>query len=133
MSKEKTIFSLENDFEKIGNKYDKNRLNISFNRVAFIFFTFVLVLFIFSLKALYLTGKKLPENSIGSSKNENKIFEILNKKIIIPSAEEIKKNPPSRSAKLRYVRKVKESANFEEFLSKFKNLIEIENIGKKLC
>lgn len=68
-----------------------------------------------------------------SSKNENKIFEILNKKVIIPSAEEIKKNPPSRSAKLRYVRKIKEGANFEEFLLKFKNLLEIENIGKKLC
>jgi len=37
MSKEKTIFSLENDFEKLGSKYDKNKLNISFNRAAFIF------------------------------------------------------------------------------------------------
>ena len=80
----------------------------------------------------YSEDKKV-SRYLPSSKNENKIFEILNKKIIIPSAEEIKKNPPSRSAKLRYVRKVKESANFEEFLSKFKNLIEIENIGKKLC
>jgi|TARA_B100000929_G_scaffold218283_1_gene174939 cell division protein FtsI (penicillin-binding protein 3) len=70
MSKEKTIFSLENDFEKLGSKYDKNKLNISFNRTAFIFFTFVLVLFIFSLKAFYLTGKKLPENSIVNSKKE---------------------------------------------------------------
>jgi len=70
MIKENSVFSLENDFEKLGSKYDKNKLNISFNRTAFIFFTFVLVLFIFSLKALYLTGKKLPENSIGSSKKE---------------------------------------------------------------
>ena len=70
MSKEKTIFSLENDFEKLGNKYDKNKLNISFNRVAFIFFTFVIVLFIFSIKAFYLTAKKLPENGIVGSKKE---------------------------------------------------------------
>ena len=70
MSKEKTIFSLENDFEKLGSKYDKNKLNISFNRVAFIFFIFVLVLFIFSLKAFYLTGKKLTKNSIFNSKKE---------------------------------------------------------------
>jgi len=70
MSKEKTIFSLENDFEKLGSKYDKNKLNISFNRAAFIFFIFVLVLFIFSLKAFYLTGKKLPKNSIFNSKKE---------------------------------------------------------------
>ena len=70
MSKEKTIFSLENDFEKLWKKYDKNKLNISFNRVAFIFFTFVIVLFIFSIKAFYLTAKKLPENSIVNSKKE---------------------------------------------------------------
>ena len=70
MSKEKTIFNLENDFDKLGNKYDKNKLNISFNRAAFIFFTFIIVLFIFSLKAFYLTGKKLTENSIVNSKKE---------------------------------------------------------------
>ncbi len=68
-----------------------------------------------------------------SQKNENKIFKILNKKPIIPSNEEIKKNPPSRSAKLRYAKKISEGANFEEFLLKFKDLLEIENIGKKLC
>ena len=59
----------ENNFDELSSKYNKNKLNISFNRVAFIFFTFVLVLFIFSLKAFYLTGKKLPEkNIVGSSK-----------------------------------------------------------------
>jgi len=46
--------------------------------------------------------------------------------------QEIQKNPPSRSAKLRYVKKIKDDANFDEFLSKFKNLLEIENIGRKL-
>ena len=80
----------------------------------------------------YSEDKKV-SRYLPSSKNENKIFEILNKKAITPSIEEIKKNPSSRSAKLRYVRKIKEGANFEEFLLKFKNLIEIENIGKKIC
>ena len=80
----------------------------------------------------YAEDKKI-SRYLPSSKNENKIFEILNKKVIVPSTEEIKKNPPSRSAKLRYVRKIKEGANFDEFLLKFKNLIEIESIGKKLC
>ena len=64
MSNEKNFFSLENDFDKFGSKYDKNKLNISFNRSAFIFFIFVIVLFIFSLKAFYVAGKKLPENKI---------------------------------------------------------------------
>ena len=70
MSSKKNFFSFENDFGKLESKYDKNKLNISFNRVAFIFFTFVLVLSIFSLKAFYLTGKQLPENSIVNSKKE---------------------------------------------------------------
>ena len=67
------------------------------------------------------------------STNVNKIFETIKKKPITPSLEEIKLNPSSRSAKLRYVKKIKEGGNFEEFLLKFKNLLEIENIGKKLC
>jgi len=70
MNKEKIFFGNENDFVKLSDKYDKNKLNISFNRIAFIFFTFILVLFIFSLKAVYLTGKKLPQNNIISSKKE---------------------------------------------------------------
>ncbi len=61
MSSENNLFSFENDFDKDAGKYDKNKLIISFNRVAFIFFVFVIILFIFSLKAFYLTGKKLPE------------------------------------------------------------------------
>ena len=70
MSSGENFTSFENDFEKLGNKYDKNKLNISFNRAAFIFFTFVLVLFIFSLKAFYLTGKQLATNSLANSKKE---------------------------------------------------------------
>ena len=79
----------------------------------------------------YSEDKKV-SRYLPSSQNLNKIFELLNKKPIIPSASEIKKNPPSRSAKLRYAKKIKEGANFDEFLIKFKNLLEIESIGKKL-
>ena len=70
MNRDSKFFSFENDFDKLENKYNKNKLNISFNRVAFIFFSFVLVLLIFSLKAFYLTSKELPENSSLGSKNE---------------------------------------------------------------
>ncbi len=70
MSSENNFFSFENDFNKLSSKYDKNKLNISFNRVAFIFFIFALVLLIFSLKAFYLTGKKLNDNNIVGSKKE---------------------------------------------------------------
>ena len=80
----------------------------------------------------YSEDKKV-SRYLPNTKNVNKVFEIWNKKIIKPSFEEIRKNPSSRSAKLRCVKKIKDGGNFEEFLLKFKNLLEIENIGKKLC
>jgi 16S rRNA (cytosine1402-N4)-methyltransferase len=67
--------------------------------------------------------------------NEKKInlFKSINKKPIIPSPNEIKENPPSRSAKLRYVIKNEEFYDFEtDILDKFKDLIEIENFSNKL-
>ena len=86
MSSGENFTSFENDFEKLGNKYDKNKLNISFNRAAFIFFTFILVLFIFSLKAFYLTGKQLPSNSLINSKKSSAIslnFFLSDKKLSV--------------------------------------------------
>ncbi len=79
----------------------------------------------------YSEDKKV-SRYLPSSKNLNKLFQVINKKPIVPSDDEIKKNPSSRSAKLRYVKKVKEDANFDEFILKFKHLLDIENIGKKL-
>ena len=70
MNRENNFANLDNDFDKLGTKYDYNKLNISFNRVVFIFFIFVLIVLIFSLKAFYLTGKNLPKNSIVGSKKE---------------------------------------------------------------
>ena len=61
------------------------------------------------------------------------LFRIDKKKPIIPSLKELKENPPSRSAKLRYVIKKDDFYKFEtDILKKFKYLIEIENFGKKL-
>ncbi|MCQ2958157.1 MAG: 16S rRNA (cytosine(1402)-N(4))-methyltransferase RsmH [Candidatus Gastranaerophilales bacterium] len=47
------------------------------------------------------TEKSLPQGGF-----EPKILELVNKKPICPTDEEIKENPPSRSAKLRIARKV---------------------------
>ena len=61
------------------------------------------------------------------------IFKIIEKKPLTPSAEELRKNPPSRSAKLRYVIKKSNTYNFEtDILKKFEHLIEIENFGNNL-
>ena len=82
--------------------------------------------------------KSLSENKSVSRympKNEEKVnlFKSLNKKPITPSAKEINENPPSRSAKLRYVIKKEEFYDFEtDILSKFKYLIETENLSNKL-
>ena len=58
---------------------------------------------------------------------------MIEKKPIIPSSKELEENTPSRSAKLRYVIKKENFYNFDtDIQEKFKNLIDIENFGKKL-
>jgi 16S rRNA (cytosine1402-N4)-methyltransferase len=82
--------------------------------------------------------KSLSENKSVSRyipKREEKInlFKSINKKPISPSEKEIKENPPSRSAKLRYVIKKEDFYDFEtDILEKFDHLIKIENFSKKL-
>ena len=67
------------------------------------------------------------------SKNKKKIlFNLINKKPIVPTEKEIKLNPSSRSAKLRYGIKVNNSSDFSDLISKFKYLIDIEDLAKKL-
>ena len=61
------------------------------------------------------------------------LFNLSQKKPIIPSDLEIKENPPSRSAKLRYAIKKSDFFNFEtDIEAKFKNFLEIEKFGDKL-
>jgi len=82
--------------------------------------------------------KSLSENKSVSRympKKEEKInlFKCINKKPILPSVEEVKKNPPSRSAKLRYVIKKEDFYDFEtDILEKFDYLIKVENFSEKL-
>ena len=102
--------------------------------------SFIIVVTFHSLedKIVKFFFKNYSEDKKGSRylpnpKSMNKYFELKNKKPIIPSQKEIKQNPPSRSAKLRYAKKISNDANFDEFLLKFKDLLEIEKIGNKLC
>ena len=61
------------------------------------------------------------------------LFKMIKKKPITPSSEELKKNLPSRSAKLRYIIKKDNLNNFEtDIFEKFKYLIEVERFGNKL-
>ena len=61
------------------------------------------------------------------------LFRIEKKKPIYPSVKEIRENPSSRSAKLRYVIKIKDTVEFKtDILEKFNYLLKIEGISKKL-
>ncbi len=61
------------------------------------------------------------------------LFNLKQKKPIIPSNEEISENPSSRSAKFRYVIKKTDFYNFDtDIHDQFRNLIEIENYGDEL-
>ena len=56
------------------------------------------------------------------------LFKLTNKKALLPDKSEILKNPPSRSAKLRYGFKIDEHSDFSDFKEKFKYLLDIENL-----
>ena len=60
-----------------------------------------------------------------------KCFDLKKKKPIIPNLNELKMNPPSRSAKLRYAIKIKNKCEFDEFKKKFKYLTDVENLKFK--
>jgi len=82
--------------------------------------------------------KNLSENKSISrytplTEQRENLFDLIKKKPIIPSDKELNENPPSRSAKLRYVIKKTDFFDFEtDIKNQFKNLIEIENLGDKL-
>ena len=60
--------------------------------------------------------------------NNIKCLSLKNKKPITPSNAELKLNPPSRSAKLRFAIKTSHKCNFEEFIRKFKKFTDIEEL-----
>ena len=61
------------------------------------------------------------------------LFKMPLKKPIFPSEKEVKENPPSRSAKLRYIIKQKDIFEIDsDILEKFSHLLEIEKLGSKL-
>ena len=64
---------------------------------------------------------------------EEILFKLHQKKPIVPSSREIQENYPSRSAKLRCLIKKENFYDFKtDILEKFKDLIEIENLGFNL-
>ena len=80
-----------------------------------------------------LSEKKSISRYVPVTEQAETLFKLIEKKAIIPSVQEINENLPSRSAKLRYVKKKTDFYDFEtDILNQFKNLIEIEGFGDKL-
>ncbi len=77
------------------------------------------------------SDKKNTSRYLPDSKKIN-CLKLKNTKPIYPSLKEIKLNPASRSAKLRYAIKTRENENFNEIFDKFNYLIEVENLNFKL-
>ena len=60
------------------------------------------------------------------------LFKLINKKPIVPGEKELKLNPASRSAKLRYGIKLNNHSDFSEFEKKFSYLLEVEELIEKI-
>ena len=78
----------------------------------------------------FSTSKSKPSRYFPENKENNiSLFETYKNKIIKPTDGEIIKNPPSRSAKLRFATRSKNKFIYpEELLSKFKRYLDLESI-----
>ena len=75
------------------------------------------------------TGLQLILGLVFKAKFHNVLYlRLPQKKPLIPEKYEILKNPPSRSAKLRYAIKINENQDFSDIKKKFKYLLDIEKI-----
>ena len=72
-------------------------------------------------------SRYLPEK-----KTTKKSFSLITKKPVTPSSQELKLNPPSRSAKLRAIKKIGLYENNMNVFDKYVSLLKIENFSKKL-
>ena len=72
-------------------------------------------------------SRYLPEK-----KTKEKSFSLITKKPVTPDSQELKLNPPSRSAKLRAIKKIGTYENYVNVFLKYENLFNIENFSEKL-
>ena len=76
----------------------------------------------------FSASRSKPSRYLPDNENNNSLFEKYKNKIITPSATEINKNFPSRSAKLRYAVRNKNTFIYpEELINKFKKYLDLES------
>ena len=73
--------------------------------------------------------KKSSSRYLPESFSTKKYFNLIKKKPIIPSSSEVRINPPSRSAKLRFAYKLENGCDFKKFVNNFNYLKDIENLN----
>jgi len=79
----------------------------------------------------YSSNKSNPSRYMPTENNQkNSFFDKYKNNFLIPSLEELVKNPASRSAKLRKAIRTKQEFIYpKEFKEKFKKYIDIENVA----
>ena len=80
----------------------------------------------------YLSKQDKVSRYLPEKKTTKKSFSLITKKPVTPSSQELKLNPPSRSAKLRAIKKIGLYENSMNVFEKYARLLKIENFSKKL-
>ena len=70
MDNKKTNLTLEDYESEFSYTKSKNDINISFNRVAFVFFIFLIIALVFSLKSTYFGFLELNNKKISIQKKD---------------------------------------------------------------
>ena len=80
----------------------------------------------------YLSKQDKVSRYLPEKKTTKKSFSLITKKPVTPGSHELKLNPPSRSAKLRAIKKIGTYENNMNVFLKYENLFNIENFSEKL-
>ena len=80
----------------------------------------------------YLSKQDKVSRYLPEKKTTKKSFSLITKKPVTPGSQELKLNPPSRSAKLRAIKKIGLYENNMNVFEKYTSLFKIENFSKKL-
>ena len=80
----------------------------------------------------YLSKQDKVSRYLPEKKTTKKSFSLITKKPVTPGSHELKLNPPSRSAKLRAIKKIGTYKNNTNVFLKYENLLNIENFSEKL-
>ena len=144
----KRIYIIENED---GFKFSEKKRIVSFNRVAFLFFFILFIFLLYSTKIVYLGSSSPKQKYQMTNKIKNYRADVIDvdgrfiaksvitynigvKPDLINDKKKflLKLNPPSRSAKLRAIKKIGTYENNMNVFLKYENLLNIETLSEKL-